>query len=292
MTILVTGATGHIGSRVAELLAGNGESVRRLVRDPAKASPLDNSEVVRGDYADPISLARAMVGIETVFLVSAFGQPLKRAHLHGNVIDAARRAGVRRVVYLSFQSASATSPFPYSADHLLTEAHLKQSGLDFTILRDSFYLDLLPEMIDERGRIRGPGGSGKVAWVAREDVAQVAAAVLIDERYIGITHNVTGPEAFGLSEAAKRLSALSGRQIEYEDETLEAGRAWRAETGAPQYEIEVWLGSYLSMASGELSETSDTVLRIVGRQPMTLEAYFSAYPDHWRALALGDSGAE
>lgn len=285
MTILVTGATGHIGGRVAEVLIGRGTAVRRLARAPSEAPALDGAPIVRGDYADPLSLAAAMEGIDTVFLASAFGPPLKRARLHGNVIDAASAAGVRRLVYLSFQSASATSPFPYSADHLLTEAHLKQSGLAFTILRDSFYLDLLPEMAGANGTIRGPAGSGRVAWVAREDVAQVVAAALIEDEHEGRTYDVTGPEAFGLAEAAARLAALTGRDVRYAEETPEAGREWRAATGAAEYEVEVWIGSYLAMGSGELSATSDTVRRLVGRDPLTLEAYFTAYRTRLGPLA-------
>lgn len=277
MTILVTGATGHVGGRVAELLSARDRPLRRLARDPAKAAALNGAPVVAGDYADPVSLDAAVAGVEMVFLASASGQPLKRAKLHGNVIDAAARGGVKRVVYLSFQSASATSPFPYSADHLLTEAHLKQSGLAFTILRDSFYLDLLPEMADDRGVIRGPGGNGKVAWVSREDVAQVVAAVLIQPGHDGRTYDVTGSEAFGLAEAVERLSAVAPMPVSYAEETLEEGRAWRTKSGASDWEMEAWLGSYLAMASGELSKTSDTVERITGRRPFTLESYFTTF---------------
>ncbi|HEY4075497.1 MAG TPA: SDR family oxidoreductase [Rhizomicrobium sp.] len=285
MAILVTGATGHIGSRVAEILAERGAPLQRLARDPAKAPKLEEASIVRGDYADPVSLVAAMDGIDTVFLVSAAGPPLERARLHGNVIDAAVAARVRRLVYLSFQSASATSPFPYSAAHLLTEAHLKQSGLAFTNLRDSFYLDLLPEITEENGDICGPAGSGKAAWVAREDVAQVAAAVLTEDRHQGQTYDVTGSEAFGLGEAATRLSALTGRQVRYKEETQEAARRRLIATGVSDCEIDASIGTYLAIASGELSQTSDTVERLTGRRPLTLEAYFNAFPERLGALA-------
>lgn len=292
MTILITGATGHVGRRVAELLSKRGAVLKRLARNPSRARVLEGASVVSGDYADPGSLRNAMTAVETVFLVSAYGAPLKRARLHGNVIDAAVQAGVKRVVYLSFQSASATSPFPYSADHLLTEAHLKQSGLGFTILRDSFYLDLLPHIADEEGVIRGPAGTGTVAWVSREDVAQVAVSVLVEPGHEGQTYDVTGPEAFGLSEAAQRLSEVVHRRIRYVDETVEEGRGWRAATGASDWEVEVWLGSYLAMASGELSRTSDVVERLTGRPPFNLESYFSAYPRRLSTLAVtADGGA-
>lgn len=275
MTILVTGATGHVGGRIAQLLSDRAASVRRLARTPAKAPALPGASVVQGDYGDRAALDRAMRGIDTVFLASGNAPPLKRAGLHGNVIDAAAKAGVRRLVYLSFQNASATSPFPYSADHLLTEAHLKQSGVAWTILRDSFYLDLLPDLIAADGTIRGPASTGEVAWVAREDVAQVAATVLLDDAYAGRTLDVTGPEAFGLADAAARLSKLTGRTIRYENETVEEGRAWRAASGAPDWEVDVWLGSYLAMASGELAACSTTVADVTSRMPQSLETFAS-----------------
>jgi NAD(P)H dehydrogenase (quinone) len=284
MSILITGATGNVGRRVAELLSARGVETRRLVRDPDRAPALAGSSVFAGDYQDRVALGRALQSVETVFLVSGSAPPLKRAALHGTVIDAAVEAGVKRVVYLSFQGASATSPFPYSADHLLSEAHLGQSGLAFTILRDSFYLDLLPELADASGVIRGPAGEGKVAWVSRENVAQVAAAVLTNSGHDGRTYDVTGPEAFSLREAARRLSVISRIPVTFVEETVEAGRAWRARTGAAAWEVDVWLGSYLAMASGELSIPSDTVWRITGQLPYRLEAYFAAFPQQLGAL--------
>lgn len=269
--ILVTGASGHVGGRVAQLLADCGTPVRRLVRDPDKVSELAGSEVAIGDYGDAGALAAAMEGVERVFLASASGAPMKRAALHGNVMNAAASAGVKRLAYLSFQGASATSPFPYSADHLLSEAHLKQSGLAWTILRDSFYQELIPTLADAEGLIRDPGGLGKVAWVAREDVAQAIVAVLLDEAHAGRTYDLTGPEALSLEEAAHRLAPLNGDFPRYQRETLTEGRAWRAATGAADWEVDVWLGSYLAMGTGELASVSDAVRMITGREPLRLD---------------------
>lgn len=278
MTILVTGATGNIGGRVAALLAARGLSVRRLARDPSRLPELARSEAVAGDYGDRAALDVAMRGIDTVFLASAGAAPFARARLHGTVIDAAAAAGVRRLVYLSFQGASATSPFPYSADHLLSEAHLRQSGLAFTIMRDSFYLDLLPELADADGVIRSPGGADAVAWVSREDVARTVAAVVAESGHENRTYDVTGPESFSLAEACARLAALTGAGPTYRTETVEEGRAWRAARGAAAWEVDVWLGSYLAMGSGELAAVSDTVRLITGTPPETLETYFGSRP--------------
>ena len=275
--ILITGGTGQVGGRTAELLAADGHELRLLARDPARAPRLPGAHAVAGHYEDAASMEAAVAGVRTVFLVSARErEPGVRPRLHAAVIDAAVRAGVERLVYLSFQGASPWSRFPASHDHAATEGHLRASGLAFTIIRDCLYMDLLAGMFGADGVVRGPAGDGRAAWVAREDVAGVAAAVLADTGggHAGATYDLTGPEALGLAEVARRLSALAGRELRYEDETVEDGRRWRAALGVPAWEVEVWLGSYLAIAAGELARVSDAAARITGRAPLGLEAYF------------------
>lgn len=275
--ILITGATGHIGRRTAELLAQDRQPLRLLVREPARAPQL-NADIVQGDYANPGSLTAAFAGIEAAFIVSGYAKPGERALLHKNAIDAAARAGVTHVVYLSFQGASPDSKFPMSRDHYQTEGYLAASGLPFTVLRDSLYMDIVPEMFDTQGVIRGPAAQGSAAFVSREDVAQVAAAVLRGPRSAGGPYEVTGPQALTLSEAAVLISDLTGRALGFEDESVEAGRDWRSRLGAPAWEIDTWLGSYEAIAAGELSQIGDGVLRATGRSPTDFESYFRAHP--------------
>ncbi|WP_262270883.1 hypothetical protein [Microvirga yunnanensis] len=161
----------------------------------------------------------------------------------------------------------------------MTEEHLKASGIGFMILRDCLYLDLLPEMFDAAtGAVRGPAGEGRVAFVAREDVAQVAARVLTNASHVGATYNVTEPETLSLDEVAQRLSAHTGPPLRYERETLEEGRRWRSRLGAADWEVDTWLGSYVAIARGELEPVSDAVLSISGHPPMALDGYFSEHP--------------
>lgn len=281
--ILITGVTGHVGFRIAELLFGHKEDIRLMARSPDKVPRFGGTDVAISDYANSPRLEKALAGCHTVFLASAYGPPGERCKLHMNVIDAAKAVGVERIVYLSFQGASERSAFPYSTDHWLTEQHLRSSGLDFTILRDSFYLELLPEMADATGIIRGPAGDGKVAWVSREDVAQTAATVLRQSSHSAATYDLTGPEAIDLTHATERLSAISGRHYGYENETIEGGRGWRAASGAPEWEVEVWLGSYLAIAAGEVDAVSDTIQRLTGRRPFDLELYFEQHPERLAA---------
>lgn len=275
--ILITGASGHIGRWIAELLAGKGHALRLMVRDPNRAPKLPNSEVVGGDYSEPATLDEAFAGVDSAFIVSGYAEPGKRAQLHKNAFDAAARAHVGHVVYLSFQGASPESKFPMSRDHYESEKYLKESGIPFTALRDNLYLGLIPEMFNEEGAMRGPAGQGAAAFVSREDVAQVAAAILNSPKDSSASYDVTGPEALTMAETAKRLSALVGRELRYENESAEEGRRWRSMLGAPDWEVETWLGSYEAIAAGELAAVNDTVLRFTGRQPLSIEAYFGGH---------------
>ena len=276
--ILITGATRHIGRRCAQILADH-LPLRLMARDPSRVEYVPGAEVVRGDYADPGSLDAAFTDVEVALIVSGNAEPMVRARLHANAFEAAARAKVRHLVYLSFEGASSHSKFPYWRDHFASEKALGHSGVSFTALRDNMYMDLLPTMLDEYGILRDPGRGGKAAFVAREDVAQVAAAVLRNPPASSATYNVTGPEALSLEEAVHRLAAKVGRRLHYVPETVEEGRAWRSKLASEPWEVDVWIGSYLAIAAGELEATSDTVERFTGREPLSLDAYFDSRPE-------------
>lgn len=276
--ILVTGASGHVGGRVAELLADQSRPVRLMTRSPDAIAGIDADSIVQGDYTEPNSLTAAFDGVDVAFLVSGYAEPGTRARQHKNAIDAAVQAGTNHLVYLSFQGASPDSQFPMSRDHHRTEQFLRESGISFTALRDNLYLDLVPEMFGPDGVLRGPAGDGAVAWVAREDVARTVKAALTEPAVHEGIYDVTGPEAMTLAETAERLSALADQDLEYQNETADEGRAWRSEYDVPEWEVDVWIGSYEAIAAGELEETSDTVRRFTGQEPYPLEEYFSERP--------------
>jgi NAD(P)H dehydrogenase (quinone) len=276
--VLVTGVSGAVGRRVAELLATEGQALRMMARDPARAPRLDGAETVAGDYADPSSLVPVFAGVETAFIVSGYAPEGERARLHRNAIEAAAAAGVGRLVYLSFQGAAPTSKFSMARDHAMTEQYLQAAGVSYTALRDNLYLDILPHLFDGYGVARGPAGLGFAAYVSREDVARTAAACLTAAWSGERIFDVTGRESITLNEVAERLSVLTGRKLRYVDETVEEGRRWRVASGAPDWEVETWMGSYLATAAGELAVVSDTVERFTGKTPATLEEYFGARP--------------
>ncbi|MDO9457350.1 NAD(P)H-binding protein, partial [Nocardioides sp.] len=176
--LALTGSTGALGGLVAPALVDL--RPRLLVRDPARAPQL-GLDVMTATYADGTACTAALEGVEVLFMVSAAESEHRRRE-HRTFIEAAVRAGVRHVVYTSFSGASPDSTFTLGRDHHDAELALhearEESGLAFTVLRDNFYLDILPAFAGEDGALRGPAGDGAVAAVARADVADVAVAVL------------------------------------------------------------------------------------------------------------------
>src|SRR5215211_6096259 len=289
--IAVTGATGGLGGRVARRLAERGVGQRLVVRDPGRAPELAGAEVAAASYDDPGSLRRAFEGTRTLLMVSASEDP-DRLRLHANVVDAAADAGVEGVVYTSFFGAAPDCSFTFGRDHWHTEELIKGGGLRFTMLRNNLYLDFLPLMVGADGVIRGPAGDGRVAAVARDDIADVAAAVLLEggDRHDGRSYDLTGPEALTMAEAAQRLSELAGRTVTYHPETLEEAYASRASYGAPDWEVDGWVTTYVAIANGELEGISDDIATVAGHPPMSLADFLRANPDSYRRLAA-DPGA-
>lgn len=281
--ILITGASGRIARRTAELLARDGHRLRLLTRNPQRAPQLPDAETVRGDFGEPATLSDAFAEVSAALVVSASGEPGERARLHRNAFQAAAHAHVGHVVYLSLQGAAPDSKYPYSRDHYLSEQYLFAAGIPCTVLRNAFYVDMFLEKFDAGGVVRGPAGQERGAFVSREDVARTAAAALLQQP--GSIYDVTGPEALSVADIAERLSQLVGRQLWYEDESADAARERLSRMEPLPWRVDLSVGWFEAIAAGELMRTSDTVLRFSGRAPMNLEDYFRAFPELLRALS-------
>ena len=282
--IAVTGVTGGLGGRVARRLAERGATQRLVVRDPARAPELAGAEVATGSYDDAEGLRRAFDGTRTLLMVSASEAP-DRQRLHANVVDAAVAAGVERIVYTSFFGAAPDCTFTFGRDHWHAEEHIRASGLGYTFLRDNLYIDFLPLMAGPDGVIRGPAGDGRVAAVARDDIADVAVAVLLGGGHEGRSYDLTGPEALTLAEAAEELSRAAGRPIRYQAETLEEAYASRASYGAPAWEVDGWVTTYVAIANGDLEQVSGDVAAVAGHPPVRLAEFLRSNPESYRHLA-------
>jgi uncharacterized protein YbjT (DUF2867 family) len=186
----------------------------------------------------------------------------KRLQHQLTFIDAAVKAGVKRIVYVSFFGASPTATFTLARDHWATDQHLRSVGVALTILRDNLYADFTPHFIGTDGNIRGPAGDGRVAVVAQADMAEVAIAVLTgDGAYDGQTLNLTGPAALTMNEIASILSDHLGRAVAYIPETIEEAYASRAVYGAPPWQVDAWVSTYTAMAADELGTSPRTFLK-------------------------------
>jgi uncharacterized protein YbjT (DUF2867 family) len=175
------------------------------------------------------------------------------------------------VVYTSFLGAAPDAIFTLARDHAATEQHLRDSGMGWTFLRDAFYLDLVPHLVGEDGVIRGPAGDGRAAFVAQEDVARSAAAVLHDPgAHSRATYELTGPESLSFAEAAHILSTVRGTTVTFHDETIDEARASRARWEPEPFEMDAWVSTYTAIAAGEQDVVSDDVERLTGRRPLTL----------------------
>ena len=264
MTVAVTGATGELGGRVARRLADRGQEQILVVRDAARAPAIEGAEVREASkYGAREEMQRALEGAHTLLLVPA-AESQDRIEQHLTAVDAARDAGVERIVYLSFVGAAPDSTFTLARHHWATEEHIRATGVRFTFVRMSMYMDFIPLFADEHGVIRGPAGDGRVGAVLRDDIADVCGAVLTQGGHDGETYDVTGPRAFSLAEVAEELGVV------YEEETVEEAWESRRASGAQDWMIEGWVTSYLAIAAGELDLVTDTVQRLAGHPPVDL----------------------
>jgi NAD(P)H dehydrogenase (quinone) len=295
--IAVTGVTGVLGRRVLERLAAaqpDDVSLRLIVRDSARAPRVHGADPVvvanPGGYRDGEGLREALQGVHTVYLVSA-AEAEDRVRQHLTAVAAAAAAGVQRIVYTSFVGADRSEPtFTLVRHHGATEAAIRGTGLRHTVLRHSMYADFVPffaTLEDGRAVIAAPAGEGRTGFVSRDDLADVAAAVLLDDSTSldGQALEVTGPEAITLDRAAEVLTEVTGRPAEYRQQTVEEAWATRRPSGHPDWEIEGWVTSYLAIAAGEIASVTDVVPRLTGHPARTVAEHLRAHPEDWAHLA-------
>jgi uncharacterized protein YbjT (DUF2867 family) len=265
MTVLVTGATGNVGAHVVRELQARGVPVRAFVRDPGK---LPGVELAVGDFSDPESIRRSLEGVDRVFLSSADG-PDKVAH-ETAVVDAAAATGVDLVVKASTMLAEVGSPLKPLDWNGRSEQHLKASGVPAVILASSFYMTNVlaaAEPIREHGILPAPAGDGAVAMIDPGDIAGVAAAVLTGDGHAGRTYRLTGPEPITYARIADLLGA------EYVDVPPEAARRQLEDAGMPDWLVDHLDGAFALIRSGAMTETTDVVRAVNGRDPRDFAAF-------------------
>lgn len=268
MTILVTGATGNLGRLVIESLLERGadpQSVIAGARDVTKAEDL-GVRVARVDYSDPASVRSALEGVDTVLLVSG-SEVGQRVAQHKAVIDAAKDAGVAKLVYTSAPKAT-TSDLVLAPEHKATEELIAASGVPSVILRNNWYTENYAADLAraaETGVLASGAGAGRVASASRKDFAEAAAVVLLDEGHLGQVYELGGDVAWNYDDLAGAIAEISGRDVAYQpltaDEQLAGLRAAGLDEGTAGFVVALDAG----IAAGALADTDGTLSRLIGR---------------------------
>ncbi len=277
--ILVTGATGGLGHQVIESLLTTtaASEIVAMVRDVNKATDLKERGVTvrQADYLDYAALVQAFQGVDKVLLVSAVAFT-DRARQHRNVIDAAKQAGVKHLMYTSIQRSTNFVLTEVTDSDLATEAYLKASGLVYTILKNGYYFEGLAYLIGSEvpnTEIRFTAGEGKIAFVKRTELAEATAALLTSAGHENQEYTLVGSEAYSFHDIARELSALAGRSITYRDIALESYVEQKVAAGFPEVVARFFAQWGAATQHGMLAEPDETVEHLLGRKPTSLREY-------------------
>jgi len=302
-TILVTGASGQYGQKLIKSLVRNGTSPSALIlltRDPAKLADHEKSgtTIRKGSFDDPLDdLAATFRGAEIIFMIST-SRAGARLPQHQNAINAAEAAGAKHIVYTSFVGVDIPTPTALVAqEHRATEEMLRASGLAWTALRDSMYIEAMTGVVIpsalQTGLLQGNAGNGKVAFVSRDDCVESAAAVLRNPHaHQNVAYNITGPELLTWAQVGAIAARLSGKQIEWRELTDEEEFEKFDAMGIPRHpagdEFEktgvkgiTWNSTDMvsfgkAIRLGELDVISSDVENLTGRRPRSIEDVLSA----------------
>jgi uncharacterized protein YbjT (DUF2867 family) len=272
--ILVTGATGTVGSEVVRLLAAMGDPPRAFVRDAAVARRRlgEHIELVEGDLDQPETINAALRDVDHLFLLTR--QDCRQVDWEGDLIHAAARAGVGRIIKVSVFRADQQSPLQIARQHGQAEELLERSGVEGTILRPVFFMQNLLAMV-RCGVLATAAQDGRVAMVDARDVAAVAVSALTSEGHAGKTYTLTGPEALSFDDVAKTLSHSSGPAIAHVRVPAHSLRDAVRGAGAAPWFADDMARLHVMLADGYEDLVTDAVITMTGRPPRTLAQFAS-----------------
>lgn len=283
MSLIVTGATGALGRLTVEHLLKHGVFADEIVATGRSVDGLSDLaergvHIRVADYTDPASLRAAFTGATRLLLVSGSVPGPQRVQQHRNAIEAAREAGAGLVAYTSIVNA-ATSTLRMAEDHQATEALLRESGVPFTLLRNSWYTEnytaRLPALL-EQGTVYGSAGDGRVSAATRADYAAAAAAVLMTSGHENRVYELGGDEAFTLTELATEITAQSGTIVRYVNLPEQQYASVLAANGLPQPYAEILADADRGLSQGELQTRSGDLRRLLGQPTTTLAEAIAA----------------
>ncbi len=287
--ILVTGASGKTGFPIVSELASAGVPVRALVHTKAKKKMFENMkevELMEGDYSDTRSLEGALSGIHKAYLVSPPSPDMVK--LQSNFVNMARLTGLKHVIKLSALGTGENSPVGLLRDHAEIEDYIRKTGIAYTFLHPHFFMENLlvnSESVTKNGVLYSPLGDARIAPIALQDIASVAARILIDGGHLGTTYVLSGPESLTFSEIAAIWSKVIGKTIRYSTVSFDATRQEMAQSGMPTWMAENMIRLMKTWAEGKGDIVSHYVERIIGRKPISIQEFLVAHKSQFLNVA-------
>jgi uncharacterized protein YbjT (DUF2867 family) len=277
-TFLVIGGNGRVGREVITQLLDAGHGVRALVRSEPKVDALRRSgvEILRGDMDNAEALRSAVEGIRALYVATS--DPEESVEQMRGFVGIARDAGVEKIVRLSAMSADPDAASDLSRRHGLRERALEESGLAWTHLRPTWFMQMMLEYAPG-GRLDLPGGEGRIGWIDTRDIAAVAVAAMTGEGHEGKAYELTGPAALSYQELADTMSAATGREFIYRDVPRDEYRAMMRAEGEEDWYIDLVLQLYDRISSDELALVTDGVEQALGRKATGFDVFCRDHAD-------------
>jgi len=279
-TVLVTGATGNTGSVLLRLLEERGVKARAMIRHERDIDRLGSASTsaVIGDFDDADSIAAALEGIDSAYLVTPSSANAEAQQIRFAELAAA--ANVKHLVKLSQFAADEASPVRFLRYHGAVERRIRELGLSYTFLRPNLYFQgflALRAMIANEGRFFAPIGEARVSAVDVRDIALVAAAALTEPGHVGKTYTITGPASVSHAEIARAIAEAIGREVTFVDVAPEDFSGALKKLGAPTWQVEGLVEDYAHYARGEAAEALPTVREVTGSEPRDVTAFARDY---------------
>lgn len=280
-TIFVTGATGRLGGKVITNLitSGRKENVIAFVRDAQRANILRTHgvSIVEGDYMQPAIIEDMLKSVDVLVLVSS-PDTEQMTHHHTNIITAARRAGVQHIIYTSVLHPLVTDPhFEATHHHVATERLLVESGISYTIMRNGFYLEVIPQLLGdflETGIILYPAGGGKLTSASIDDIAEAIALIAREPtRHSNKIYEIGASYGYTFTDIAAILSDILHRKITYVSMPIVDMTAELEVKGLPKSMVHMITSGAEAIAANELFYPSDDLQNILGHVPKTTSEY-------------------
>ncbi len=277
--ILVTGATGQLGSSVISQLnkVSSKDQFAIFARDEKKATEYQEQgiEIRLGDFNQISSLGNAFEGITKLLLISTM--EFNRFEQHKNVIDAAKMAGIKHIIYtgLAIQDIETSNVKDLMQSHFDTEKYIQASGLDFTFVRNTMYTDAIPQIVGDKVFNTGiylSGGDGKVPYALRREMGEAIANILVQDNHENKIYNITGDIAYSYANVAQTLSELANQKIDYVDLDEILYEQFLTDIHLPEFLIYLTKGTVVDIKQNQYEVNSSDLKTLLGRPPLDLKS--------------------